>query len=98
MQAGGKQFFRRMGKLMRFLTLGVVCVGLVSCGSTEPDPKYGDSGALLERSGDEIAICGQLYHTGTKVVLWNDAGGCDAGGCDAGPFDPPRVFGLQHIA
>lgn len=35
-------------------------------------------GDPLERSGDEIAVCGQLFHTGARVVLWNDPGGYDA--------------------
>lgn len=38
-------------------------------------PQPGDR---LERRGDEIAVCGQLFHTGTRVVLWNDPGGYDA--------------------
>jgi hypothetical protein len=38
-------------------------------------PKPGDR---LERSGDEIVICGQLFHTGSRVVLWMDPGGYDA--------------------
>ncbi|MCY3018409.1 MAG: peptidoglycan recognition family protein [Planctomycetota bacterium] len=32
----------------------------------------------MERAGDEIAVCGQLYHTGTPVVLWTDPSGYDA--------------------
>src|ERR1041385_1157199 len=35
-------------------------------------------GMPLVRSGDEIVVCGQLFHTGTPVVLWMDAGGYDA--------------------
>lgn len=35
-------------------------------------------GAPLERRGDEIMICGQLFHTGAPVVLWTDPGGYDA--------------------
>ena len=35
-------------------------------------------GARLERTGDEIMVCGQLYHTTTRVVLWTDPGGYDA--------------------
>jgi hypothetical protein len=34
-------------------------------------------GAPVERLGDELMICGQLYHTGTPVVLWGDVGGYD---------------------
>ena len=29
-------------------------------------------------SGDEIVVCGRLFHTGTPVVLWSDPGGYDA--------------------
>src|SRR5438094_626244 len=35
-------------------------------------------GALLPRAGDEIMVCGQLFHTGAPVVLWTDPGGYDA--------------------
>lgn len=30
------------------------------------------------RRGDEISVAGQLFHTGARVVLWNDPGGYDA--------------------
>jgi len=39
------------------------------------DNKPGDR---LERHGDEIIVCGQLIHTGTRVVTWMDPGGYDA--------------------
>src|SRR5690242_2873266 len=32
----------------------------------------------LVRSGDEIVVCGQYFHTNTPVVLWTDPGGYDA--------------------
>ena len=35
-------------------------------------------GAALARSGDEIVVCGQLFHTTAPVVLWMDPGGYDA--------------------
>jgi len=35
-------------------------------------------GDRLPRRGEEIAACGQLFHTGTRVVLWTDLGGFDA--------------------
>lgn len=35
-------------------------------------------GDPLERSGDEIMVCGQLFHTTAPVVLWTDPGGYDA--------------------
>lgn len=36
------------------------------------------SGGALERRGDEIIVCGRLFHTGTPVVTWMDPGGYDA--------------------
>lgn len=36
------------------------------------------SGSPLPRRGDEIMVCGQLFHTGAPVVLWTDPGGYDA--------------------
>ena len=35
-------------------------------------------GTLAKRTGDEIVVAGQLFHTGTKVVTWMDPGGYDA--------------------
>jgi N-acetyl-anhydromuramyl-L-alanine amidase AmpD len=35
-------------------------------------------GTPLARTGDEIVVCGQLFHTGTPVKLWTDPGGYDA--------------------
>jgi N-acetylmuramoyl-L-alanine amidase len=35
-------------------------------------------GERLARRGDEIVVCGQLFHTTTPVVLWTDPGGYDA--------------------
>src|SRR6185312_1213159 len=39
------------------------------------EPKVGER---VERRGDEIVACGQLYHTTAPVVLWMDPGGYDA--------------------
>lgn len=35
-------------------------------------------GQPLQRLGDEIMVCGQLFHTSTRVILWTDPGGYDA--------------------
>jgi N-acetyl-anhydromuramyl-L-alanine amidase AmpD len=35
-------------------------------------------GVIEPRTGDEIMVCGRLFHTGTAVVLWTDPGGYDA--------------------
>ncbi|MDB6018577.1 MAG: negative regulator of beta-lactamase expression [Pedosphaera sp.] len=34
-------------------------------------------GTLAARSGDEMVVAGQFFHTGTPVVLWLDPGGYD---------------------
>lgn len=38
----------------------------------------GKPGEELPRSGDEIIVCGKLFHTGAPVVTWLDPGGYDA--------------------
>ncbi len=35
-------------------------------------------GERVERRGDEIVACGQLFHTTAPVKLWTDPGGYDA--------------------
>ncbi|QDU57797.1 N-acetylmuramoyl-L-alanine amidase [Aeoliella mucimassa] len=35
-------------------------------------------GEQIERQGDEIVVCGQLFHTTAPVKLWMDPGGYDA--------------------
>jgi N-acetylmuramoyl-L-alanine amidase len=35
-------------------------------------------GTPAPRTGDEIVVCGQFFHTGTPIVLWLDPGGYDA--------------------
>src|SRR3954466_2793532 len=35
-------------------------------------------GTVARRTGDEIVVAGQFFHTGTPVVLWMDPGGYDA--------------------
>src|SRR5881394_2608917 len=41
-------------------------------------PACSRPGAELPRRGDEIMVCGRLFHTGAPVVLWTDPGGYDA--------------------
>lgn len=38
---------------------------------------YRSPGRAMVRSGDEVMVAGQLFHTGTRVVLWMDPGGYD---------------------
>jgi len=35
-------------------------------------------GTRLDRRGEELVACGELFHVGSPVVLWTDAGGYDA--------------------
>src|SRR5207247_8091020 len=35
-------------------------------------------GSPLPGRGDEIMVCGLLFHTGAPVILWTDPGGYDA--------------------
>lgn len=39
---------------------------------------YFRPGEPVARVGDEIIVCGRLFHTGTPVVTWLDPGGYDA--------------------
>ncbi|MCC6673314.1 MAG: N-acetylmuramoyl-L-alanine amidase [Planctomycetes bacterium] len=57
---------------MRAPALAALLLALGAC-SSEPRP-----GDPAPRRGDEISVCGQLFHTGARVVLWNDPGGYDA--------------------
>ncbi|HPY29851.1 MAG TPA: N-acetylmuramoyl-L-alanine amidase [Verrucomicrobiota bacterium] len=54
-----------------FAALALVLVLTTGCQTT---PR---AGAPLVRRGDEIMVAGQLFHTGTRVVLWTDPGGYD---------------------
>ena len=53
----------------------LLLLGNVTAQAGEPRSKVGER---LERRGDEIVVCGQLFHTTTKVILWTDPGGFDA--------------------
>jgi N-acetylmuramoyl-L-alanine amidase len=57
-------------RLLLLVALG--CAGSTGCKSV---PR---TGAGEKRTGDEIVVAGQRFHTGTKVVLWMDPGGYDA--------------------
>lgn len=46
--------------------------------TTPPFGLAGDPATPGERRGDEISVCGELFHTGTRVVLWHDPGGYNA--------------------
>lgn len=56
----------------------VLLMALALAGCTPSRSNKAQIGDRLERAGDEIVVCGQLFHTGTPVVLWTDPGGYDA--------------------
>ena len=60
-------------------------------------PRAFPAGKLLERAGDEIVACGQLFHTGTPVVLWTDPKGYDAYRVEK-RFENPRLAASQPAA
>lgn len=59
------------------LSIGLALV-LAFCGGCASQRACGTPGTPLQRCGDEIVVCGQLFHTGAPVVLWTDPGGYDA--------------------
>lgn len=67
---------RRMWTLKHRVGLfstGLLLVLLVGAGCLHRNAP----GEPLHRSGDEIVVAGEFFHTGTPVVLWMDAGGYD---------------------
>ncbi|HEX7655296.1 MAG TPA: peptidoglycan recognition family protein [Verrucomicrobiae bacterium] len=57
-----------------FYLLGLgALLGILAAGCSSFPP-----GHPAARSGDEIVVAGQFFHTGTPVVLWLDPGGYDA--------------------
>jgi N-acetylmuramoyl-L-alanine amidase len=64
---------------MRNLTIAALFTAFL-CGCVA-HPRTLESRA---RRGDEIVVCGQLVHTGTRIILWNDTGGFNAYASPAG--------------
>ncbi len=62
---------------------------LSACPGCLTPGRFGRPGSELPRLGDEIVVCGELFHTGTPVVLWIDPGGYDAYRAHC-RFDPER--------
>ncbi len=61
---------------MRLRGIGTFLLAATASGSAlGGEPKVGER---VDRRGDEIVICGQLFHTTTPVKLWTDPGGYDA--------------------
>ena len=64
-----------MGRAVGIVVRSVACLSLAIMPAAAAEPK---PGARIERRGDEIVVCGQLFHTTAPVVLWTDPGGYDA--------------------
>mmetsp|Transcript_5186 Transcript_5186/g.17126 ORF Transcript_5186/g.17126 Transcript_5186/m.17126 type:complete len:337 (+) Transcript_5186:186-1196(+) len=61
-------------------------------------------GTMLQRNGDEIVVCGQMFHTGTRVVTWLEHNGYNAYSCTntvvqtASPPPPPALrYGTRKV-
>ncbi|PWU19206.1 MAG: N-acetylmuramoyl-L-alanine amidase [Verrucomicrobia bacterium] len=71
--------FASVKRFWRFCLSGAVLTGISPSplaharGSVPPE-----LGVFEHRKGDEIVVCGQFVHTGTRVILWMDPGGYDA--------------------
>ena len=63
---------------MRHFRLGTVFLAVIVTGSTFADDTKVKVGERVDRRGDEIVVCGQLFHTTAPVKLWTDPGGYDA--------------------
>ena len=58
---------------LRAVSISGMAILLAAGCSTMPH-----AGKSEPRTGDEIVAAGQMFHTGTRVVLWMDPGGYDA--------------------
>jgi N-acetyl-anhydromuramyl-L-alanine amidase AmpD len=71
-------------RLLRRATAVAVLLAARSVAAGQPPPDAARNasapkiGERLARQGDEIVVCGQLFHTTAPVVLWTDPGGYDA--------------------
>mmetsp|Transcript_10498 Transcript_10498/g.18018 ORF Transcript_10498/g.18018 Transcript_10498/m.18018 type:complete len:354 (-) Transcript_10498:64-1125(-) len=65
---------------------------------------YGKPGECVGRAGDEIVVCGTLFHTGTRVITWMDKGGFNAysplpsTGTNNGDTVPALRYGNRKVA
>ena len=90
-----------------FLLLACACSALVlalACRTSPigaPPPSSSSAGGAAQKTplpgtpvhrvGDEIVVCGERYHTGTRVVLFSDPRGYDA-------YRPHRFFEPDEVA
>jgi len=67
---------------------------LVVCTPVQAEPA--GIGEPIARRGDEIMVCGQLYHTTAPVILWTDPEGYDAYRVER-RFDPAEESSWEQI-
>ena len=70
-----RAFVHRSGVRLGLFALVSLALASSTLAEEKSTPKVGER---LDRRGDEIVVCGQLFHTTTPVVLWTDPGGYDA--------------------
>ena len=72
---GGDRSIGSRTLLTRRAATGLAITLLVPMLARAGEPKVGQQ---VARQGDEIMVCGRLFHTTAPVVLWLDPGGYDA--------------------
>ncbi len=82
---------RRGGIALHKSIIGVLVLVAVlgGCARESRPPAVAQPGNMLDRTGDEIVVAGQLFHTGTTVVLWTDPDGYDAYQTEIRPSPSP---------
>src|SRR6185312_9475911 len=78
---------------MRHFQIGTFLLVAMAAGSAFAGDAKVKVGERVDRRGDEIVVCGQLFHTTAPVKLWTDPGGYDAYRLDHrfGPAgEPPK--------
>jgi len=63
---------------MRDFRFGLIVLALMASGPVLAGDTKVKVGERVDRRGDELVVCGQLFHTTAPVKLWTDPGGYDA--------------------
>ena len=83
--------FRFNGARPILCLTALTVLSLAGLSARADDPRPGEK---LGRQGDEIVVCGQMFHTTAPVVLWIDPGGYDAYRVER-RFVPPDQAGWE---
>lgn len=81
-------------RLIASALTSILVLSAAGCSSTLLPPRPGDP---VARRGDEIVAAGQLFHTGTPVVLWLDPKGYDAYAAHR-HFDPSATMPSHPVS